>query len=77
MALMQWNDSLSVNIKEVDDQHKKLVAIINELHDAMRAGSGNAVLGNIFSKLTQYVASHFATEEKLMSTHNYPGYLAH
>ncbi|MCX7913662.1 MAG: bacteriohemerythrin [Thermodesulfovibrionales bacterium] len=77
MALIQWSDSYSVNIKEVDDQHKRLVAIINELHDAMKAGRGNEVLGTIFSKLAQYVGNHFATEERLMSSYNYPGYLAH
>lgn len=77
MALINWSENLSVNIKEIDEQHKKLVSMINELHDAMRSGKGKDVLEKIFKGLSQYVGTHFATEEKYMSTHNYPGYLSH
>ena len=40
MAIIQWNDSLSVNVVEIDKQHQKLVAMINDLNDAMRQGKG-------------------------------------
>ncbi|HEY3278644.1 MAG TPA: hemerythrin domain-containing protein [Syntrophorhabdaceae bacterium] len=39
MALMAWNDNMSVNIKLVDGQHMKLVELLNEFHDAVKAGS--------------------------------------
>ena len=45
MALIQWNDSLKVGVAEIDKQHQKLVDMINDLHDAMRQGQGNAVPG--------------------------------
>ncbi len=77
MAFIEWNDKFSVNIKEVDAQHKKLVSMINELYDAMKAGRGSDITGKILSGLIQYVGTHFATEERLMSAHNYPGYQAH
>ncbi len=77
MAFIDWNDKFNINIKEVDAQHKKLVIMINELHDAMKAGRGSDVTGKILSGLIQYVGTHFATEERLMSAHNYPGYQAH
>ncbi|HKN18547.1 MAG TPA: bacteriohemerythrin [Dissulfurispiraceae bacterium] len=77
MALMAWSDNLSVNVAQIDEQHKKLVGILNDLHDAMKQGKGNDVTGNVLSGLVQYVASHFATEEKLMKTHAYPDYLKH
>ncbi len=77
MALFVWSDKYSVNIKEIDEQHKKLVDMLNELHDSMKAGKGKEVLGSIFTGLIQYVGTHFATEERLMSSNAYPEYAAH
>lgn len=77
MALMEWNNNFSVNIKEIDDQHKKLFTMVNELHDAMKAGKGSDVTGKVLVGLVQYVASHFALEEKFMKEHSYPDYPKH
>ncbi len=43
MALIDWDKSLSVNVEEIDQQHKKLIAMINELNEAMRNGKGKEV----------------------------------
>ncbi|MDI6729156.1 MAG: bacteriohemerythrin [Thermodesulfovibrionales bacterium] len=72
MALFVWSDKYSVNINEIDSQHKKLVDMLNSLHDSMKAGKGNEVLGKTLTELIQYVGTHFATEERLLSTHGYP-----
>jgi hemerythrin len=77
MAFMDWSDTLSVNIKEIDEQHKKLLAMVNELHEAMKTGRGKEVTEKTLSGLIQYVGTHFANEEALMEKHNYPGFLAH
>ena len=77
MALISWQDKYSVNIREIDDQHKKLIDMINELHDAMMAGQGKEVMTQVLDKLASYCVSHFATEERLMSTHGFPGFDEH
>lgn len=77
MALLEWSDKYSVNIKEMDEQHKKLFNMVNELHDAMKGGRGKEALGGIFAGLIQYVGTHFAAEERLMNAHAYTGYIAH
>ena len=77
MALLNWNDSYSVNIKEIDGQHKKLIEMINTLHDAMKVGKGSQVLGEVLKALIDYTGSHFATEEKYMKLYAYPEYLQH
>ena len=64
MALIQWNNDLSVNVKEIDTQHQNLIRMINELFDAMKVGKGTEVLGKIFLQLTNYTKTHFQTEEK-------------
>jgi len=77
MALMVWGDNFSVNVTQIDEQHKKLVGMLNDLYDAMKEGKGKNAAGNVLSGLVQYVATHFATEEKLMKEHAYPEYLKH
>ncbi len=77
MALMAWSDTFSVNVAQIDEQHKKLVAMLNDLHDAMKQGKGSDVTGKVLTGLVQYVATHFATEEKLMKELAYPEYFKH
>lgn len=77
MALFTWRDEYSVNVKEIDDQHKQLVSMVNELHEAMMQQRAKDVLGGLLNKLVSYCASHFAAEEKLMQNSGYPDYAAH
>lgn len=77
MSLITWTDKLSVGVKEIDDQHKKLVAIINELHDAMTVGHAREVIGKVLDEMVDYTVFHFGTEERLMKTHGYAEHLKH
>ncbi len=77
MPLIEWRNDFSVNIREVDEQHKKLIAMLNELYDAMSAGKGKEVLSRILDGMAEYTVTHFTTEERLMREYNYPGYVKH
>ena len=77
MALIEWSESLSVGITEFDDQHKKLIELINQLNDAMKAGKAKEILAKIFSDIVTYTATHFAAEEKLLGKHEYVHLFAH
>ncbi|MBU0484036.1 MAG: bacteriohemerythrin [Proteobacteria bacterium] len=77
MGLFVWKDDYSVNIKEIDTQHKKLIDMINELHEAMSERRGKDVLNDILAKLANYTVSHFSTEERIMRTNDYPAYQEH
>jgi hemerythrin len=72
MALINWDVSFSVNVAEIDQQHKKLVEMVNELHNAMMQGKGRLLLGKIVDGLISYTATHFKTEEKYFETYGYP-----
>ncbi|HQJ76422.1 MAG TPA: bacteriohemerythrin [Bacteroidota bacterium] len=72
MGTITWNDSLSVKVLAIDQQHKKLVDMINELSDAMRSGKGRDVLSKIISGLILYTGTHFKTEEKYFDQFGYP-----
>ena len=71
MPLITWSQRLSVDVKQSDEQHKKLVGLINDLHDAMKAGKGHEVLGTIFLSMIDYTKTHFADEERLLQAHGY------
>lgn len=77
MALISWQDNLSVGVEKFDKQHKELINITNELHDAMLSGKTKEIIGEVLHRLTNYTVTHFADEEKMMLAHNYPGYQAH
>lgn len=72
-----WNEKYSVNIREIDDQHKKLIGMVGQLHDAMRQGKGKQALDEVLRNLIQYTRTHFATEERLMKVNGYPEYETH
>jgi len=72
MKMDSWNDGMSVGVRKVDDQHKRMVVMINELHMAMRGGKGRKELEHLFKELADYTVTHFRTEEELMLTYGYP-----
>jgi hemerythrin-like metal-binding protein len=72
MAFIKWNDALSVKVGEIDGQHQKLIALINQLHDAMTQGKGKDVVSSIVKGLVGYAGSHFAVEERYFDKFNYP-----
>lgn len=74
---VEWSDVLSVGIEEIDDQHKVLVDLVNEMHDAIHQRHGSDVVKEILSKLADYTRIHFAVEESLMRILAYPEYEEH
>lgn len=74
---IEWSDELSVGIEEIDEQHKVLVGIVNEMHDAIHEHKGAQVTGDILQRLREYTVIHFAVEESLMRIFDYPDYEHH
>ena len=73
MAIFKWEEKYSVKVQEMDDQHKRLFELINQLHDAMQSGKGNALLTEIVKGLKDYSITHFSAEEKYMEKIKYSG----
>jgi hemerythrin len=76
-SLMEWSDKLSVGVERIDNEHKRLVILLNELHRALEAGTGQGALGGVLDGLIQYASYHFAHEEDLFLRSGYPGYEKH
>lgn len=77
MSLLTWNDSYSVGVKTIDQQHSGLFAMVNELHTAMMNGQAKNVVGSLLGKLVKYTLEHFAYEERMMAAAQYPNAAAH
>jgi hemerythrin len=77
MPLMTWTEKLSVGVAVLDEDHKRLVSMLNELYEAMQAGHGRDTLGRILAGLVQYTKVHFAREEKFFAQTGYPAVAAH
>lgn len=73
MSLFLWKRSYEIRIPEIDSQHRRLVAIINELSDAMMVRQGYRRVPHVLEELVDYIQLHFSTEENLMHKINYPG----
>ncbi len=72
-----WSDSFAVGYEKIDDQHKTLVKLVNELHFNMTAGRTRETLMSTLKSLTDYTAYHFKTEERMMEKNNYPDFEKH
>lgn len=73
MPFMVWNDRLFVGIEPVDNDHKEMVAMINELYDGIQTGDAGSILSGILDRLVDYIGTHFSREEKLFEGTAYPG----
>jgi hemerythrin-like metal-binding protein len=75
--LMPWGVKLEIGIDQIDEQHKELVKMVNELHRAMKMKMGAKEAGQILTRLADYTVYHFANEETLFEQHQYPDRVAH
>jgi hemerythrin len=78
-VLIEWNQRYSVGIPKIDEQHKELVRLTNELYasclgddDEMRARFKSTLRA-----LVRYVSDHFGAEERLLQWVHYPRYAEH
>jgi len=77
--LISWNEKLTCGVKLIDDQHKGLVELVNEMFNHV---TGNIVqekdyFNRVIQEAVKYVKTHFATEEKIMIATKFKGYAEH
>jgi hemerythrin len=77
MAFIKWKEEYSVKVAEIDEQHKKLISLINQLAEAMSVGKGRDVLNGVLAELVEYTEYHFEAEERLFREHGYPEHERH
>ena len=74
---IEWKDEYSVGIDSIDQQHRKLVGLINQLATAVDYSTGKEFEQDALDELVDYTKTHFSYEEGLMETNGYPDFEAH
>lgn len=75
--LFKWSDDFSVHVQEIDEQHKVLVGLLNELHVAILEHHGKDTSRAVLDRLAEYTRTHFLLEESLMRLTHFPGFEKH
>ncbi|VAX06087.1 hypothetical protein MNBD_GAMMA26-911 [hydrothermal vent metagenome] len=76
-SYVKWKDSYNVGVDLIDEDHMKLMNLINKLKLACRYHTGECYEKQAMEELTEWTKTHFAREERLMQRHEYPGYADH
>jgi hemerythrin len=76
MTLRIWSSEYSVGVEALDNQHKAIMDVLNELHAASMEGKAQKVAGPLIRRLVTLAGEHFSAEERLMESIKFPG-LAH
>ncbi|MCG8699180.1 MAG: bacteriohemerythrin [Bacteroidales bacterium] len=63
-----WNSNLETGIKEIDNQHKKLVDLLNKLANTL-VNNDNVEIEVAFKELAEYASYHFEEEEGIWYNH--------
>jgi len=76
---VEWSDSYSLGIKMIDDQHKGLLDIVNDLYSHSTGNEFEEMLyfKDVIHQSVDYIKNHFMVEEKLLVATKYPGYAEH
>ena len=77
MAFIDWSDEYDTGIASIDEQHRRLVEIVNRFDEASRRGRGTRIMQDILNDLIGYTQEHFAHEESLMAAAGYQGLRKH
>lgn len=70
MTILPWSNLFCVGVREIDDQHRTLVDLLNRLGE-VRDADAIDIQGEVLARLTNYVGEHFAAEERLMLANGY------
>jgi hemerythrin-like metal-binding protein len=74
---LTWKDSYSVGVQALDDDHKRLLHLINNLYTAANYRTDMAFERQALNEVIDYTKTHFAREEELMRANEYPDFEPH
>ena len=77
MAIIEWSSEFELGIAEIDQDHKTLIALINEVHSGIESGASTARVLAVLKEIYRQISGHFADEEHYMREVRYMSYAEH
>ena len=77
MAYFEWADDMVIDEGPIDEDHIKLVNLVNELHTATSEGRGQEVIEKVMNELITYTKEHLQREEQIMESLHFPNLERH
>ncbi len=77
MENVVWDERYSVHVRALDEQHQKLIKMINALIGLSEVSVGSEAISDALTEMTNYAQYHFSKEEQYMLEYDFPGYQSH
>lgn len=77
MNRIAWEDEFSVGVGELDEQHKKIISMINLLNESQSETSQVEVVRSVLTEMMRYSKFHLDYEEELLAQNDYPDFKDH
>ncbi len=77
MAYFEWARDMEIDQGPIDQDHRKLVDLVNRLHSVTTEGRGQEVVARALDELISYTTDHLRREEQLMESVKFPNLANH
>jgi len=72
MEILKWREGYETGIEAMDNQHKYLIHLINQMYTILREKEGLEALDTVLAEMSDYAEQHFHDEEDILLKHAYP-----
>jgi hemerythrin len=77
MDLIKWRDSYGTGVLSMDNQHRTIIGLINELYKNIRKEESSGSVEGVLTDMMKYAEEHLQAEENLLKTNEFPDYVEH
>ena len=77
MDIIKWRESYETGIDSMDEQHQKLIELINKLYKVLRKEETNESVNMVQDEMEKYAKQHLQQEEALLESNGYPEFADH
>ena len=77
MTFISWSEKFSIGVGIIDEQHKNLFQLVNDMHNFIKSGSAKEKISTALDALINYTEYHFKEEEDYMFNVSYPRFEQH